>query len=316
MHCHAVLKMTEGQAKIINFNDISASSWSCVIPVNTAAINLCLSKMVHARNLNIERAEEANLLYFDKDKRHLAIQCGWVHLVNSASTFSGPNCSVSFHDPLISVLSLSTLVSLSHNRIVPVSSNLISVGFQCAWRWECMLVCKPLSLRGGTTHPKMSCLIGSGGDCWPWLMAPLVSLGFTSDLNHYLHHGEPLPTPLPIKGSRMKSFGDLHRWGEACIRLDVSMYLAISPCYLVFWTHCCIFTKYDKGIEISEIGWSYKLYKNRGPSQRDTWQLPSEKNTTVWAWAFLNAKEYTLKRAHLSATNAEQASVTIYIFQT
>lgn len=30
----------------------------------------------------------------------------------------------------------------------------------------------------------------------------------------------------------------------------------------------------------------------------------------------LNPREYTLKRAHLSALNAEQASVTIYIFQT
>lgn len=76
MHCHAVLKMTEGQAKIINFNDISASSWSCVIPVYTATINLCLSKMVRAKTLNAERAEEANLLYFDKDKPRLAIQCG------------------------------------------------------------------------------------------------------------------------------------------------------------------------------------------------------------------------------------------------
>lgn len=76
MHCHAVLKMTEGQAQIINFNDISASSWSCVIPVYTAAINLCLSEIVHARTLNVERAEEANFLYFDKDKPHLAILCG------------------------------------------------------------------------------------------------------------------------------------------------------------------------------------------------------------------------------------------------
>lgn len=76
MHCHAVLKMTEGQAKIINFNDISASSWSCVIAVYAAVISLCLSKIVHARNLNAERAEEANLLYFDKDQPHLVIQCG------------------------------------------------------------------------------------------------------------------------------------------------------------------------------------------------------------------------------------------------
>lgn len=76
MHCHAVLKMTDEQAKIINFNDISASSWSCVIPVYASAINLCLSKVVHARTLNVEKAEEDNLLYFDKDKPHLAIQRG------------------------------------------------------------------------------------------------------------------------------------------------------------------------------------------------------------------------------------------------
>jgi len=76
MHCHAVLKMTEGQAEIINFNDISASSWSCVIPVYTADINLCLSKMVRARTLHVETPEEDNLLCFDKDKPHLAIQCG------------------------------------------------------------------------------------------------------------------------------------------------------------------------------------------------------------------------------------------------
>lgn len=76
MQCHAVLKMTEEQAKIINFNDVSASSWSCVIPVYTAAINLCLSKMGCSRILNIGRVEVANLLYFDKDKTYLAIQCG------------------------------------------------------------------------------------------------------------------------------------------------------------------------------------------------------------------------------------------------
>lgn len=76
MHCHAVLKMTEGQAKIVNFNYISASSLSCVMPVYSAVISLCLSKVVHARNLNAERLEEANLLYFDKDQPHLAIQCG------------------------------------------------------------------------------------------------------------------------------------------------------------------------------------------------------------------------------------------------
>lgn len=203
----------EGQAKIINFNAISASSWSCVIPVYTAAINLCLSKMVRARTLNIERAEEANLLYFDKDKPQLAIQCGWVQLVNSASTFSDPNCSVSFHDPLISVLSLSTLVSLSHNRIVPVSSNLISVGFQCACCWECVLVCQPLLLRDGITHPKMYCLICSAGDYWPWLLAPLVSLGFISDLNHYLHQGEHLSTLLPIRSSLAKKVRRLKQMG-------------------------------------------------------------------------------------------------------
>lgn len=73
---HPVLKMTEGQAKIINFNDISASSCSFVMPVYTATINLCLSEMVCARTLTVERAEEANLLYFDKDNPHLAIQCG------------------------------------------------------------------------------------------------------------------------------------------------------------------------------------------------------------------------------------------------
>lgn len=155
MHCLAELEMTDEQAKIINFNDISASSWFCVIPVYNADINLCLSKVVHARTLNVEKAEEANLLYFDKDKLHLAIQCGWVHLVKSASTFSDPNYSVSFHDPLISVLSLSTLVSLSHNSIVPVSPNLISIGFQSVWYWECMPVHQPLLLRDGITHPEI-----------------------------------------------------------------------------------------------------------------------------------------------------------------
>lgn len=206
MHCHAVLKMTEGQAKIINFNDISASSWSCVIAVYAAVISLCLSKIVHARNLNAERAEEANLLYFDKDQPHLVIQCGWVHLVNSASTFSDPNCSVSFHDPLISVLCLSILVSLSHNRIVPVSSNFIFIGFQCVQCWECKQGCKPVLLRSLT--PKCIASSAVREDCWPWLLGPLASLGFISDLNHYLHQEEPLPTHLPIKGSLIKSFRD------------------------------------------------------------------------------------------------------------
>lgn len=94
-----------------------------------------------------------------------------------------------------------------------------------------------------------------------WLRAPLVSLGFASDLNHYLHQGEALPTPLPVKGSLKKGFRDLNRWGEAHSRLDVSIYLPISPHYLVFWTHGCILPKYDKGIEISEIGCSYNLWK-------------------------------------------------------
>lgn len=164
---HPVLKMTEGQAKIINFNDISASSCSFVMPVYTATINLCLSEMVCARTLTVERAEEANLLYFDKDNPHLAIQCGWACLLNSASTFSDPNCSVSFHDPLISVLSLSTLVSLSHNKIVPVSSNLISLDFKCVRSWECTLVHKPLLLRDAIAHPRMYCLICGAGDYWP-----------------------------------------------------------------------------------------------------------------------------------------------------
>lgn len=208
MHCHAVLKMTDEQGKIIHFSDISASSWSCVIPVCTSAINLCLSKVVHARTLNVEKAEEAKLLYFDKDKPHLAVQRGWVHLVNSASTFSDPNCSVSFHDSLISVLSLSTTVSLSHNRIVPVSSNFISIGFQSVWCWESVLVHQPVLLRDGITHPEM--LIRTAGR-WAWLIPPFASLGFTSDLSHSLHQGEPLCTPLPVKGSLVEIFRELIR---------------------------------------------------------------------------------------------------------
>lgn len=115
MHCCSAWKMTEGQAKIINFNDISTPSLSCVIPVYAAAINLCLSKRVCARDLNVDRAEEANLLQFDKVWPHLAIQGGWVPLVNCASIFSDPNCSISFQDPLISMLSICTVVSV-HSR--------------------------------------------------------------------------------------------------------------------------------------------------------------------------------------------------------
>lgn len=191
MHCHAVLKMTDEQAKTINFNDISASSWSCVIPVYTSAINLCLSKVVHARTLNVEKAEAANLLYSDKDKPHLAIQWGWVHLVNSASTFSDPNCSVSFHDPLISVLSLSTPLSLSHNRIVPVSSNFISIGFQSVACWERVLVRQPLLLRWDHSPQNASSALQGAPSMADHSFA---SLGFTSDLNHSPHQGEPLHT--------------------------------------------------------------------------------------------------------------------------
>lgn len=145
---------------------------------------------------------------------------------------------------------------------------------------------------------------------WPWLLAPLLSLGFTSDWNHYLHQREPLTTALPIKGSPTKSFRDLSRWGEECIRLDVSIYLSISSCYLVYWTHCCIFTRYDKGIEISEVGCSYKFYENRCPGQRDIWLLPTEKNAAAWAWAFSNPREYTLKRALPQMQNKLQSQFT------
>lgn len=74
--------------------------------------------------------------------------------------------------------------------------------------------------------------------------------------------------------------------------------------------------KYDKETEISETRCSYKICVSRCPGQRDIWEIPTEKNTTAWAWVFFNPREYTLKRAHWSVSNAEQASVTIYIFQT
>lgn len=164
MLCCSAWKMTEGQAKIINFNDISTPSLSCVIPVYAAAINLCLSKRVCARALNVDRAEEANLLRFDKVWPHLAIQGGWVPLVNCASIFSDPNCSISFQDPLHAV---SVHPGLSYNRMLSVSYNFISIGFQYAQWWV-------YTHAGRIIHSEVTLQTVWDSSL---AMAPLVSLG-------------------------------------------------------------------------------------------------------------------------------------------
>lgn len=173
------------------------------------------------------------------------------------------------------------------------------------WCWECVLVHQPLLLRDGITLPKIFHL-----HCRRLGMADhsLCLFGLRSGLNHSLHQGEPLSTPLPIKGSLVKIFRELIR----CFNI----YLPTSPWYVIFWTHYCIFMKYDKGTEISETGCSYKIYVNRWPGQRDIWEVPTKENITAWAGVFINPGEYTPKRAHQNISNAEQASVTIHIFQT
>lgn len=164
--------------------------------------------------------------------------------------------------------------------MLSVSSNFISIGFQCAHAGS-----------GRVIHPKVS--LQNVGDSF-FAMALHFPLWITT---HTMGNLYPF---FCHQGSSTEYCRDWSRLDELCLKSDVLIYMPINTHSLFFGTHCFIFTKFDKGIEVSKVGFSFKFYENRSSGWRDIWLVPHwEKQYSMSSSPFesqrMHAEESTLQ---------------------
>lgn len=149
---------------------------------------------------------------------------------------------------------------------------------------------------GRVIHPKVSLQTIRDSSL---AMVPLVSLG-SFPLWITTHAMGNLYPFFSHQVSSTEYFRDWSRLDELCLKSDVLIYIPINTHFLFFWTHCLIFTKCYKGIEVSKVGCSFKLYENRFLGWRDIWLLlywekQNSMNSRPFESQIMHTEEITLQ---------------------